>query len=263
MLELTPELSVTVGPLVRGTDVRLAVRQAAAAGVHSVQLSAATRGLRPRELDRRARRDVLALLSRHGIMLGGVDLMIPHKDWLRGDTQDRALAATLGAIELAAEWGRVPLSMTLPVDRLDDELKRELLTAADGHGVTLAVHAEHDVAALKQWLAEEDQPVLAAAVDPATVLAKGEDPAAVAMDLARWVRVARLDDYATVGGGGAGGLGGRCALGDGELDVVEYRAALAVCTKLRAIVLELRDVPDPRQAMMQGKQLWERTGGGL
>lgn len=257
MIEMTPGLSVTVGPLVaRGGDVRRAVEHVRDAGLHSVQLSAATKGLRPRELDRRARRDVLAMLARQGVMLSGLDLMIPHKDWLRSETQDRAVAAAVGAIELAGDLGRVPLSITLPVDRLSEELKRELLAAADGHGVTLAVHAEHDVNALTAWLEAEDQPVLGAAVDPAVLLARGEDPSAVTAQLGRRVRVARLDDFVDVSGGGGVSTGGRCPLGEGDLDVTGYKAALAVCTKLRAVVLELRDLRDPVAAMHQAARVW-------
>ncbi|MEX2670591.1 MAG: TIM barrel protein [Phycisphaeraceae bacterium] len=255
MLELTPSLSVTLAPLVRlSGSVPRAIGEAADAGFHSVQLSAATPGIRPRELGKRARRDVLALLARRGLALGGIDLMIPHKDWLSGSTQDRAMTAATAAIELAADWGKVPLAMTLPVERLPEEIQRELLTAADAHGVLLAIHAEHDVKALQAWLEREDQPVLAAAIDPAALLAKGDDPADVAISLARWVRVAKLDDYSNVS---TLGSGGRCALGQGELDLDHYRAALATCSKLRAMVLDLRDLEDVRQAMDHAQQVWE------
>ena len=144
MLDLGPPLSVTLAPLVPhcGGSVQRAAELVGKSGVRAVQLSAAQKDLRPRELDGRGRKDVLGLLARSGLMLGGIDLMIPHKDFLRGDTQDRAADAVIGAIGLAGDLGRVPLSVSLPVEKLGDDIAQAMLTAADAHGVMLAVHAE-------------------------------------------------------------------------------------------------------------------------
>jgi len=248
-------LSVTVAPLVGrcGGSLERAIERLAGEGVRAVQLSAAQKGLRPRELDRQSRRELLALLARRGLMLGGLDLMIPHKHYVDSATQDRAVAATVAGIGLAADLGRVPLSVSLPIKKLPDDVARALLAAADGQGVMLAVHAEHDLEALGCWLEHHDQPLLRAALDPAALIALGHDPADVATKFAPSLGAARLDDHArtSVSAGG-----GRCPIGEGELDVIGYRAALAVAERLRSIVLDLRDLPEPVGALRIALRQW-------
>ncbi len=253
--DLTPPLSVTIAPLVpRAGGVHEAVRRAAAAGFRAVQLSAAQKGLRPRELDHGARRDVLAMLGRSGVMLSGLDLMIPHRDWLDPRKVDQAASAALAAVELAADLGRVPLSLTLPAESMPADVMRELMVAADGHSVPLAVHAEHDLEALKKLLAAHDTPMLGSAIDPAALLAEKLDPVTIVAQLADRLRVARLDDFARVS---VATMGGRCIVGAGELDVEAYRATLSLARGLRAVVVELRDLPDPFAAMAEAEQAWK------
>ena len=260
MIELGPILSVTLAPLVPhcGGSVQRAAEVLSRAGVRAVQLSAAQKGLRPRELDRQARRELLSLLARRGLAIGGLDLMIPHKDYLQPATQDRAVSASIGAIALAADLGRVPLSLSLPVEKLTNEVFDALLAAADGHGVTLAVHAEHDLVALERLLTHHDQPLLRAALDPAALIALGHDPAEVATRFAQRLAAARLDDHLKTSLAAAGG---RCLVGQGELDMLEYRAALAAAPHLRSIVVELRDLPDPLAGARSAITQWERTFG--
>lgn len=257
MIQLTPDMSVTLSPLLaKAGTVQRAVEGLVRLGVRAVQLSAACKGIRPRELDRQGRRDLLALLARNGLMLGGLDLMIPHKDYLQGSTQDRAVGSVLAAIELAADLGRVPLSLSLPITKLPADVASALVQAADGRGVMLAIHAENELDAFEPWLKTHDTPLVCAAVDPAALLAQGREPAAVAMRLADRLGVARLDDYVETSVASAGG---RCTLGRGELDLTAYRAALATARKLRGLVLELRDVQDPEAALATAVQAWEKS----
>jgi sugar phosphate isomerase/epimerase len=259
MLQLGPMLSVTLAPLVPrcGGSLPRALERIVAGGARAVQLSAAQKDLRPRDLDRQTRRELLSLIARRGLMLGGLDFMIPHKDYLQSATQDRAVAAAVSAIALAADLGRVPLSLSLPVEKLADEVAASLLAAADGHGVALAVHAEHDLEALSRFLAKHGQPLLGAGLDPAALIAAGHDPAATAAQFAPVLGVARLDDHARTSQAAAGG---RCPLGAGELDVLEYRAALAVAPKLRGIVVELRGLAEPLAGLRAALEQWEHAG---
>lgn len=259
MIDITPPLSVTLAPLVAtgAFDIRSAIAAIADAGFQSAQLSAALPGLRPRELSQRARKDVLATLGRKGLALGGIDLMIPHNDWLKDATQDKALAATLATIELAADLGQTTLALTLPVENLPDDITNELIIAADGRNVPLAVHAEHNLPALKTWLARFDTPALGAAIDPAALLGEDEDPINAVIDLASRVRAARLDDWRTTS---AAHQGGRCPLGTGALEVLMYRGALTACPGLRNIVVELRNLTDPLNAMTLAARAWQDAG---
>jgi sugar phosphate isomerase/epimerase len=233
--------------------VKRAVERLRGGECRMAQLSAALPGLRPRELDQRARRDVLGLLSRNGLALSGLDLMIPHRDWSDVSTQQRAIDAVGSAVKLAGDFGRVPLSLSLPIAALTDAMRRELLTCADGCGVMLAIHAEGELDALLAWLDAEDQPMLKAAVDPAALLAGGEGPADAVIRLAKHLRVARLDDFSRTSLTAAGG---RCPLGEGDLNLLNYRAALSTITKLQSLLIELRDLPDPVSALQTALDVW-------
>lgn len=260
MLDLTAPLAPTLSPLLpaAGGSVAEAVRRLGRGGWRAVQLSAAQPGLRPRELDRRGRRDVLSLLGREGVMLAGLDLMIPRRDWLTDDRIDRAVTAATAAIELAADLGRVPLSLPLPVAELADEVKEAMVHAADGRGVALAIHAEDQLETLVAWIDAEDQPSLRAGLDAAAALAVKLDPAEAASRLGSRLAVARLDDYAppeVMAGSG------RCLLGEGELDPAAYQAAVMTAGAVRSVVVELRDLGDPGAGLEAAADHW--SGGPL
>lgn len=122
---------------------RSRIEWASSLGVRAVQLDATMVGLRPRELDRTARRDVASLLRRLELGFAGLDLSIPTSHFTDPATLDRAVRATQEALTLAADIatltpstsgvsadaGRV-VSMTLPSSLAADVLS------------TLASHAE-------------------------------------------------------------------------------------------------------------------------
>jgi sugar phosphate isomerase/epimerase len=250
---LGPVLSAAAAPLIeRLGSLSRACESIAVARVGGVQLSAATPGLRPRELDRRARQDVLSTVARQGLAVTGVDLMIRPGHWLDPATQDRAVGAALAAVDLARDWSGVPLCLALPVGKLSPDIQSALVAGADARGVTLAVHAENEPEALEAWIARIDQPSLRAALDPAALLGKGHDPAEAAVRWADRLAVARLDDHAS------GGMDlGRCPVGEGDLDVAGYRAALAAARRLRSVVIELRELRDPVAALGAAAGAWD------
>ena len=233
-------------------DIRATLDALSAAKFNSIQLSAAQPGLRPRDLDTSGRRELAALLARNGLMLGGFDLLIPRKDWLDPATLDRAVAATLATLELAADLGRPPLCIALPIDELADDVKTTLAAGADGRAVPLAIHAEDQLDSLATWLDAESQPMLGAAIDPAALLAQPADPADAVIQLAEHLKVARLDDFAPVSAGG----GGRCPLGQGDLDLLTYQAAISTLESTPSIVVELRDLPDPIAGLTIAMNAW-------
>lgn len=250
---LGPTLSATAEPLMEtlGGDLARAGMAIAAAGIRGVQLSATMKGLRPRELDQRARRDVAAALGRRGLMISGLDLMIRHNHWLDPARQDRAATAAIAAIDLAREWGGVPVCLSLPIQKLGDDLKQALVAAAEGRGITLAVHAESELEHLQKWIARVDHPCLRAALDPAALIPRGQSAVNAAIDLASVLAVARLDDHAN------GGIEmGRCMVGQGDLDVTAYKAALSVASSLRGLAIELRDTRDPAAALAAAANAW-------
>jgi sugar phosphate isomerase/epimerase len=228
--------------------LRPALLWAVRAGFRAVQLNAAAPGLRARDLDRSARRDLAATLRRQGLALSGLDLWIPPEHFRLPDRQDRAVSATLGAIELTAELIRLDggpaarpvLSVGLPAD-IPDAMLNTLATHAAHHGCTLADHAwPRNQAALAAGLGK--------GVDPAAVLMAGGDvlTAAAAGPLA----AARLSDVTFAGRCGPASPGGR-------LDLLAYHAALHAANWLSWVTLDLRLVPDQPRAAARAAEAWQ------
>lgn len=251
MFTLTPPLSVNITPLIPagGAAIKRTIDQIANRDIHCIHLSAATKGLRPRELDKSARRDLLATLTRKSIMLSSIDLLIPNEHWNDNKQVDRALSSTISAIHLAADLGRVPLSINLPIDLITNEIKHELITAADGHSTPLAIHIADQSESLHPWLKNLDHPMIGASIDPAIQLQIKNDPVNILSNFANHLFLARLDDLAI--------SGQRCNIGSGRLDLLAYKIALGTLEKLKAIVLELRELPDPTEGLNIGIELWE------
>lgn len=245
-----------------GGTVRAAIEQLSAAGFGTVQLDATLPGLRPRDLDPRARKDLLAMLNRRGMRPGGIDLFIPRKHYVTAEHADRAMSAAISGITLAADLGRLPVSLALPVKTMADDARRVLVEAADGHGVRLAVHAEDQLEALQAWVEEVDLPALGIGVDPAALLARGKDPTAVLMQVSKRLAVARLSDIER--GGGSEDEAGetvRVAVGDGDLDVVQYRVAVDLASvRTGPVVLDLKGLVQPLKGAQRGKRAWDNAG---
>ncbi len=141
-------LAPTLGPL--GDQPRAALDRLAAMGFRYVQLSATQSGLRPRDLDRSARRDLLVRLRRLEMQVSGLDLWIPPAHFLDPALVDRAVDAVRAALELAGDLQRCPISLELPRPLDDESLGPVIETIAElalRVGVELADHAAPDATA--------------------------------------------------------------------------------------------------------------------
>jgi sugar phosphate isomerase/epimerase len=247
-------LAPTLRPLVAAADgtVRGAIARLAKLDFHAVQLDATLPGIRPRELSQRGRKDLIALLSRQDMQIAGLDLFLPRQHFVEVQHLDRAVTATLAAIELAADLGRIPVSLALPVAEMKDDVKATLVEAADGRGIRLAVHAEDQLEALGAWLEAVDQYALGAGIDPAALLARGEKAVRATQRLSKRLAVARLSDVT------AGAL--RCALGEGELEIAAYRITIDLAPgRTGPVVLDLRGIEDPFAAAGNAKTVWDKA----
>ena len=210
-------------------------------GASGVVLNAAAAGLRPRELDRSARRDLVATFRRHGLELCGVDLLVPPEHFTSTANQDRAVSATLAAIELASEiggsGGRV-VGVTL-AEKLAPDIAASIEQQAAHHGVRVAdLSWRAGVAARGASLG--------VAIDPAAVIMGGGEPGAESFRLGAGVVMRRLSDASSAG---------RVAAGSGRLDLMAYAAACAVAGQVR-VVLDVRGVREPRLAAVAGAKAW-------
>ncbi len=97
-----------------GGPLRDALERLRRLGVRAVQLDARDPALRPAGLSSSGRRDLLATLRRRELALSGLDCLLPPRDLTGPATSDRAVEHVLAVIRLAADLGRVPVSMRLP-----------------------------------------------------------------------------------------------------------------------------------------------------
>ncbi len=229
-------LAVTIAPL--GDDPRATFGRLGETSVRYVQLSAAQPGLRPREMDRSARRGLAGALRRLELIVSGIDLWIPVDHFADPAHADRAVAATLETIEFAAEFRPCPIAMHLPVADDDhpqiDEMLELIAGQAEHHGVAIANFGASDPTG----------------VDPAAQIALGHDPVATVFEIGANLTAARLADILPTGmRGPVGGPGGK-------LDLLPYRAALDAAGFGGPVTIDARQWTDPWAGVKQSVDAW-------
>jgi sugar phosphate isomerase/epimerase len=213
-----------------------------------VQLDATAPGIRPRELDRSARRDLAALLRRLRLGVSGLDLWIPTEHFLDAARAERATEAALNAIAMAGELARLAESASGAVVSLalspevPAPLHSVLERQADQHGVDLADHAIRDTH-------PEPDARIGIGIDPASLLLAGKDPAAAAAKAGRALKCVRLSDANGIGRTAVGAPGSR-------LDVLSLQAAISVAGYKREVVADLRGVRDQLLAASRARSAW-------
>lgn len=225
---------------------RALLAQVSRAGVRSIQLDAAMPTLRPRELDRSARRDLAALLRREELSRSGADLWIPADHFASPAHQDRAVQACAQTMQLLADLAQLNaqppgvLAIRLDPDTPSGVLEA-LAAASDATGVRIADHA---------WPTADPttRPALiGVGLDPAAVLAAGADPVEAVGPLAARLASARLSDLAD---------GLRVQPGTGQLDPHAYRAALSIVPGIAHVILDLRQVVNQPDALAHTLSAW-------
>ena len=241
-----PLPSVALSGLPQAASPKAAIGEAAAMGVRGVQLDAARLGFRPRELDRSARRDLAASLRREELALSGLDLWIPPHHFTETDRADRAIGATVAALELAAELagladGAPVVALTLPSD-LDPGTRATLDAAAAGAGATLADHAWPAVGVSTEG-------AIKPGLDPAAVILAGGDPVSAAGAHGPDLASARVTDLSARGA---------CPAGDrsGRLDLDAYLLSLAVAGTVRHAVIDPRGLAEPIEGVRLALERW-------
>lgn len=212
---------------------------AATLGYRAIQLDATAEGIRPRQLDRSARRDLAALLRRVGLELSGLDLFIPPDHLSDMAKSDRAVSAIEQAITLAGELrslggeGGCPVCLTLPAV-VPAATLQHLAAHAVAHGTLLADHA---------WPPRTPSTDgIGVGVDPPMLIASGAQILPSISKLGGPPVSARLSDL---------GAFGRTAPGRGSLDRNEYEAALVTAGYSRHVVLDLREVKEARSVAVE------------
>ncbi len=241
-------LAAPIGELVaeQGLDVREGIERLRSLGYRSVQWSATLAGVRPRELDAGARRDLRVILRRLGMAAAGVDLWIPVEHFADPARVDRAVAAAVEAIGLAGDLGGVPLSIRLPDG---DDLQgavAAVLAAAERHGVMVADHARPPCGDSRCGIG----------LDPVAELAAGADPVERVFECGGRIAVARLSDLTR--SGLRSPVGGDAS--ERRLDVVRYRVALAVQSPQCRVVADARQWGEVEEGLRQSLVAWRDAG---
>jgi hypothetical protein len=210
-------------------------------GAAAVHPDATAPGLRPRELDRSARRDLAALLRRQGLAFTGLDLWIPPPHFHDSAHVDRATAALAAAADLAVEIAALAPSTAHAAPVVCVELPETLHPDA---ARLLAAGLPCAVADFRRP-ATPRGPGAAAGFDPAPVLLAGGDPAAelLALPAPSTARIADAD------------AGGRCPVGKGRLRISDYQMACAA-SGARPLVLDLRGLDQPEAAARAALSAW-------
>lgn len=172
-------LAVTLAPL--GDSLRRSMDQVAALGLGGVQINAAAPGLRPRDMNASARRDLQATLRRRELVISGLDLWIPMSHFEDPAHVDRAASAVLDAIDLAGDVGRVPVSTSLPRDASSGSIRALVGERAALRGVVVSDHqvltgTDDDDAPAFGW-----DETIGFGLDPAAWMGQGGDPIAAVM----------------------------------------------------------------------------------
>ncbi len=247
-------------------DVRAIVAYARVLGVQALQLDAAAPGLRARELDRSARRDLASLLRRSELAVSGLDLWIPPDHFTDPRHVDRALAAAFAAMELARDLAQLVGGLSPPGGIVAVTLPRAPAPAVQALLVELRSRADQIGCVLADcaWPPVEfpDPGPVRVGLDPAAVFAAGADPHVEAARLGPRLAQARLSDLASAG---------RVAPGSGRLKLMDYAAALlAAGAGLSGgsgrsggpVVLDLRSVSRQNLAAPAAVQAWQSALAG-
>jgi hypothetical protein len=247
-----PHLAATLGPLLAsGLDAREALERIGALGYPAVQWSATTPGIRPRELDRSARRGVAERCRHLELSIAGVDAWIPAGDYLDRKRVDFAVHAVEEAIRFAAECASAgeerpvvavafPAEATAAIDAIAEIASR--------FGVVVADHARPP----------KQRPGIGLGIDPVAVLADGGDPAAAVAAAGVDLASARLADLLR-----SGLRGPVLEPGEARLDVLSYRVALELAGVRRPLVADARQWRDPLGGLAATLDRWRAETGAL
>ena len=213
-----------------GHEPRAVLEWACGLGYRVVQLDVTMPGLRPRDLDQSARRDLRGTLARRGVAISGLDVFIPPTHFVLGEFVDRAAGAVRDALDLSAGWGTVPVSVVLPAGT-GEEVVASLVSHAERVGVGLADCA---------WptrVRTTGAPGLCVSIDPAAVILAAADVGGAVAGAGGRVVSARLSDA-------VGGVRAEAGAPGGVLDVDAYRIALSLAGYAGPLVCDLRGLRD-------------------
>ncbi|MBS0188288.1 MAG: hypothetical protein JSS51_09475 [Planctomycetes bacterium] len=219
--------------------ISLAAGWMTAVGQPRIQLDAAMAGIRPRELERSARRDLASLLKRSAVAATGLDLFLPPQHLAESAHVDRAVSAITGAIELLSELASLGaletrvLCLSLPPKPLASALAA-ISSVAQEHGVAIADFSFPPASDLPASISR--------GIDCALAIAASQDVAALVASSAPGA--IRLSDWDGTR---------RVPVGKGRLETRSLVAAASVSAPNVPVVIDLRGI----DGLASNPQAWQ------
>lgn len=239
---------------------------AASLAYRAITLDAMLPGVRARELDRSARRDLASLLRRRELACAGIDLWIPPTHFTNPAEQDRALAALLGTIELAADLSRLAASAVVSTARpamssvvsvtLPQSLAPDVRSAIESKASTCGVRVADHTFPIPELTASTGSPhdFIGVGIDPAAVLLASDAPAACIHRLHKQspnrLALARLSDASSVSRIPVGAPSAR-------LDVLSYAMSLVTSEYRGYAAVDVRGLLDPFSGAQRAFTAWQ------
>jgi len=246
MTQTSFDLALSTLGVSQSAPPRSVIEWAARSGFRGILLDAARSGLRPRELDRSARRGIASLLRRLELDLGGVELWIPTEHYASPEHNERAINAACSAIDLAADLAGLTaadrtLTLTLPAEGADEAVET-IAHAAHRAEVRLANAGK---ARGNASAGAPDGAPIGRCLDPRAIISGSEDPieqvlASVhAPAAARWAFSSRRPEEVA--------------------DPLAYASALSIAGFQGSVALDLRDAIDPETDAIAALDRWRHA----
>ncbi len=245
--QLTLSLSIAGLTRTNGREAMAArplLHHAAAFRPRALRLDGTLPGLRARELDRSARRDLVSFLRRLGSGFGGIDLWIPTEHFVDPIRGERATSAAIDAIELCAELATLDgrpagrtLSISLPPHA--EDVVVALSEVADRASVRIADHGPDSE--------KRATGPIGVGIDPAFLLLRDRKPSDEAARAGMRLVAPRLSDTDGIG---------RVTPGEGRLDLLAYAIALSTSMEGADVILDPRGLPDPDVQVRDAINAW-------
>ena len=198
-----------------------------------------------------------------GARVTGLDYFVDPAVYLESDKIDRSVHELLAVLGLAADFGKVGVSVNLPFEELGDDVVGAIAEAADGYGVMVLTHGEGDVQGHKKWLEGVGCRYLRAGIEPAVAMHFGQKADGMVHGYGKLLGGGRLSDAQVLAGSKEGLSGGavRCGVGSGGLDVGGYRIGLEVNEGfVGPVVLSLNGLGDAVGGAVRAKVIWDDAG---
>ncbi len=224
-----PDIGVVLDSF--GQPVKDALHSASRLGFRQVEMPATSEEVEPGRLSRTGRRDLLHYVGDMGLRLSALGGDLGGARFGDSSALEQRLEKTRAILEMARDL-RVPL-VTTHLGRVSEEALtkghlgeavRYLAEAADRTGTLLALETGGGAPGLiARVLRDVNCPLLGACYDPASLLIEGYSPLSGVEPLADRILIARVRDALA---GSSDRPGRETRLGEGELDLAEYVAAL-------------------------------------